>query len=54
MACVARLQKNGFNQRKVAIMIYEGGKKGQIFIVDMKPKGRYTTTRNVINEDLTS
>jgi len=27
--------------------------KGQIFIVDMKQKGRYATIRNVINEDLT-
>jgi len=28
------------------------GKGGQIFVVDMKEKGRYTTNRNVISEDL--
>lgn len=29
------------------------GKRGQIFIIEMKEKGRYATIRNVINEDLT-
>lgn len=28
-----------------------GEKGGQIFIADMKEKGRYATIRNVINED---
>jgi len=27
--------------------------KGQIFIVDMKEKGKYATIRNVISEDWT-